>query len=136
MLGLRPMPPGSLERALAVLGPLEGRIMREAWTGGVGREFVVQDMRDRMPELAYTTVMSTLSRLASKGLLGAQQVRGQRAYAYSVAERPAEFLGRFGSTQVDDLVDRFGDAALAAFARRLQRLTPAQRERLRRLADR
>lgn len=136
MLGLRPMAPGSLERALAVLGPLEGRIMREAWTGGVGREFVVQDMRERMPELAYTTVMSTLSRLATKGLLSAQQVRGQRAYAYSVAERPAEFLGRFGSTQVDDLVDRFGDAALAAFARRLQRLSPAQRERLRRLADR
>lgn len=136
MLGLRPMPPGFLERALAVLGPLEGRIMREVWTGRVGPEFVVQDMRDLMPELAYTTVMTTVARLASKGLLSARQVRGRRAYVYSVGERPADFLGRFGSTQVDDLVSRFGDAALAAFARRLQRLSPAQRERLRRLADR
>ena len=38
-----------MERALAVLGSLEARIMREAWTGGVIEPFVVRDMRERMP---------------------------------------------------------------------------------------
>ena len=93
----------SLERALALLGPLEGRIMWIAWTGRVGGRFVVRDVQALMPELAYTTAMTTVRR-----------------------------LGRQRETA--DVVDRYGDAALAAFAAHLATLTPEQRRRLKDLA--
>jgi hypothetical protein len=80
---------GDLDRAVAVLGPLEGRIMRLVWTSSVGPEFVVRDIQTLVPELAYTTVMTTLRRLAEKGLLLAEAQVGRRARTYQGAGAPA-----------------------------------------------
>ena len=122
-----------LGRALAVLGPLEARIMRTVWTGGIGQPFVVRDMLAYFPELAYTTVMTTLNRLADKGLLVAEAVPGQRAHAYRAAGRPADFLEAVSAQAVKELVERYGDVALAAFAAQLDGLSDEQRRRLERL---
>lgn len=119
-----------LDRALALLGPLEGRIMRIVWTERVSAPFVVRDVQALMPELAYTTVMTTLNRLAEKGLLAVQAVRGQRAHTYSAALDPESFVARVGRVQVDQVVEQFGVAAMAAFAERLSQLSPEQLRRL------
>ena len=125
--------PQDFERALRLLGPLEARIMRTVWSGAVGQPFVVRDMLAHLPGLAYTTVMTTLNRLADKGLLVAEAVPGRRAHAYRAAGRPADFLGAAGARAVEELVERYGDAALAAFVARLEGLSPDQRRRLERL---
>ena len=122
-----------LGRALAVLGPLEARIMRTVWTGSIGQPFVVRDMLVHLPELAYTTVMTTLNRLADKGLLVAEAVPGQRAHAYRAVGRPADFLAAVSAQAVKELVDRYGDVALAAFAAQLGGLSADQLRRLERL---
>ncbi len=119
-----------LEHAVRLLGPLEGRIMRIVWGGAVTQPFVVRDVLAHMPELAYTTVMTTLRRLADKGLLGAEQIPGQRAHAYCSAMQPAVFLAEASMRETDAMIDRYGDAALAAFAARLGNLTPTQVQRL------
>src|SRR6266498_2099045 len=93
-----------LDRAAGLLGPLEGRIMRAVWAGQVPEVFTVGDVHALLPGLAYTTVMTTLRRLADKELLAA---------------RAAE-----------EMTGRYGEAALAAFAARLAALTPEQRQRL------
>ena len=126
----------ALERALKVLGPLEGRIMTAVWTGSVKEPFVVRDVQRVTPELAYTTLMTTLGRLAEKGILTQQRVPGQRAYAYRAAGSPSEFLATASTEQVTKMLEQFGDAALAAFAARLDDLSPEQRERLRRATRR
>lgn len=123
----------ALERSLSLLGPLEGRIMREVWTGSVPEPFVVRDVQTRMPELAYTTVMTTVNRLADKGLLDVQPIKGQRAHVYRLATSPEVFLERASREQVERVVERFGDAAMAAFAERLNRLSPEQLRRLKEL---
>ncbi len=123
----------ALERALQLLGPLEGRIMRTVWTGGIRQPFVVREMLTYLPELAYTTVMTTLNRLAEKGLLVAEAVPSQRAYSYRAASEPDAFLGAAGTRAAEELVARYGDAALAAFAAHLEALSPEQRRRLERL---
>jgi predicted transcriptional regulator len=128
-------PGAALERALATLGPLEARIMREAWTGGVTEPFVVRDMCQRMPGLAYTTVMTILNRLAEKRLLEAERMGHQRPTLYRVRWAPEAFLAEVSRRGAEEFVQRYGDAALAAFAARLEALTPEQRERLRRLAE-
>ena len=108
--------------------------MQVVWTRSVHPPFVVRDVRAQMPELAYTTVMSTLSRLAEKGLLRAEAVPGVRAHQYRVAESPQDFLVAESTKAVDAFVERYGDVAIAAFRSQLDALPPDQRQRLKRLA--
>src|SRR5439155_23487498 len=91
---------------------------------------------ERLPELAYTTLLTPLTRLARKGLLSARQVAGQRAFAYEPTGGPEEFVVRAGREQTERLVELYGEAALAAFAAQLDGLSPEQRRRLRELAGR
>lgn len=123
-----------LERALKVLGPLEGRIMRAVWSGTVRQPFTVRDVQKVTPELAYTTLMTTLSRMAEKGILAQDRVPHQRAFEYRAAGTPAEFLAAASREQANRMLEQFGDAALAAFAAQLDDVPRAQRERLRRAA--
>lgn len=104
--------------------------MREVWTGTIPQPFVVRDVQAFMPELAYTTVMTTANRLAEKGLLEVQPIKGQRAHVYRTALSPEAFLGRASREQVEQVVERFGDVAIAAFAERLSELSPEQLRRL------
>jgi predicted transcriptional regulator len=120
----------ALGRALGLLGPLEARIMRAVWTGKVPEPFAVRDVRAHMPELAYTTVMTTLGRLADKGLLVVNATLGKRAYDYRPAGSPQAFLAAASHREAQEVIDRYGDAALAAFAASLGALTPEQRRRL------
>jgi predicted transcriptional regulator len=130
---MRQLVMNDLERALLILGPLEGRIMRPVWTGAVTEPFVVRDIQSLMPELAYTTVMTTLNRLTDKGLLRIEARLRKQAHGYRSAGGPEEFLTRESRDQVQRLFDRFGDAALAAFSERVDALEPDQLERLRQL---
>jgi len=126
----------ALRRALAALGPLESRIMRAVWSGAVPTRFVVREVQELMPELAYTTVMTTVNRLAEKGLLHAKSLPQMRAHQYRVAMTPEEFLSLASRHQAEQLVQRYGEAALAAFAAQLDRLSPGRRSRLRQMGRR
>jgi len=128
-------PDQDVERAVALLGPLEGRVMRAVWTGQVSQTFVVRDVQMLMPQLAYTTVMTTLRRLADKGLLTARAEPGRRAHEYRAAGGAADYLVRASHDEAAQFVARYGDAALSAFAARLADLTPEQRRRLKDLAQ-
>ncbi len=122
-----------LEQALGVLGPLEARIMRAVWTGQVSPPFTVHDMHDLVSELAYTTVLTTMRRLDGKGLLHATAAVGRRSHHYRAAGTPATFMAVESEREAASVVERYGDAALAAFALRLESLSPEQRDSLRRL---
>ena len=107
--------------------------MRAVWDGGLPPSFVVRDVQQLLPELAYTTVMTTVNRLAEKGMLRLEQIPRQKAYRYGTSGTPEEFLTLQSRAQVDRLVDRYGDAALAAFAAHFEELPAEQRRRLRKL---
>lgn len=124
-----------MSRALALLGPLEGDIMEAAWSRRLPAPFVVRDVAALLPHLAYTTVMTTVQRLATKQLLSGTPRGGPYGHQYTVRESPAAFVQRMSHAQARDAVDRFGDAALAAFAAQLDGLTADQRARLKRLAE-
>ena len=125
-----------LARALSLLGPLEGRLMKLIWDRRVREPFIVRDVLALTAELAYTTVMTTLNRLAEKGLLNLTKVGSHQPHKYRANGGVKEFLADSGRAEVDRLVERYGDAALAAFAARLDRLSPAMREALKRLRSR
>ena len=110
--------------------------MRAVWSGSLRQPFVVRDVQAVTPELAYTTLMTTLNRLAEKRILSQRRVPGQRAYEYRAVGPPSGFLASASRDQAARMLEQFGDAALAAFAARLDGLSAEQRERLRRLAER
>jgi predicted transcriptional regulator len=79
-------------------------------------------------DLAYTTVMTTLTRLHGKGHV--ERVRLGRAYAYSPVERAADVAAQ----SMTDLLARGSDRA-AVLTRFVERLGPDEEAVLRRLLD-
>lgn len=88
--------------------------------------------RRAKPPRAYTTYMTVMRRLNEKGLL--KRRRSGRHDSYEPVLTREEYRERRAGAEVRGLVDRFGDVALAHFARSLSSLDPAQQRRLRRLA--
>ncbi|MCK9929936.1 BlaI/MecI/CopY family transcriptional regulator [Frankia sp. Mgl5] len=98
--------------------------MRLVWTTQVPAPFVVRDVATLMPELADTTVMTVLRQLTIKGLLAAHAKPGRRAHEYRAAHTPGQFLVWASNRETIDMVARYGQAALGAFAIRLAEMPP------------
>ena len=122
--------PKPREGADSVLGPLEADVMRAVWSADrpvTVRELLEQLNRDRSRPLAYTTVMTVMSRLGEKGVL--RRHKDGRGYRYeAIASDPAAIA-------VQGVLRDFGDAALAHFAERA-REDRALRRRLQELLER
>ena len=118
-----------------VLGPLASAIVREVVERG---EATVGDVvealrRSQDREHAYTTIMTVMGRLHDKGVLDRER-RG-RQYIYRPAASEPELIDRLSGLAVDQLIDRYGSAALRHFAVRLADLDPTTRRRLAALAN-
>lgn len=85
--------------------------------------------RKARPPRAYTTYMTVMRRLDDKGLLSRRRNGRHDNYAPTLSRD--EYRDRRAGVEVRRLVDRFGDVALAHFARSLSTLDPAHRRRLR-----
>ena len=96
----------------------------------------VREMRDLLREarrpLAYTTVMTVMSRLAEKGWLVAQ--REGRAFHYQPARTRREAEAEAVGTIVRALLHDFGDLAVTQFVKELDEVDPQQLSRLAQLA--
>ena len=110
-----------------MLGPLESEIMRLVWkaAGPVSVRDVVDELNaGRRDRLAYTTVMTVMSRLAEKGAL--TRVREGRGYRYEAVAPDAAGLA------VRGVMREYGDAALAHFVEEA-RADPKALKRLQKL---
>ncbi len=92
------------------MGNLEAEVLAALWDAGDGA--TPGDVHNAMGEgLAYTTVMTTLSRLWKKGLVDRER-RG-RAYAYRPKLSEAELAAQRMRAHLDQAGDR--EAALLTF---------------------
>ena len=116
------------------LHELESEIMEEMWGRG---EATVRDVQQALnahgvKTRAYTTLLTVMTRLDTKGLLVRR--RSGRFDVYAPALTRDEYLQARAEAQVAALIEDFGDLALAHFARHVERLDPQRLETLRRLA--
>lgn len=117
------------------LHELEREIMEELW----GRESAtVREIHDALnarsgTARAYTTVMTVMSRLAAKGIVTRR--RQGRCDVYAAGMTRDAWVRARAAVDVDELLEDFGDVALAHFARHLDGLDPARREALRKLVE-
>jgi predicted transcriptional regulator len=99
------------------LGDLEREIMTQLWDSS--EPLTVRQVHERLSrdrDLAYTTVMTVLDRLAKKGVV--LQQRADRAYRYVPAQTREEMTAAVMLDALNATGDQ--DAALAYFVGRLR----------------
>ena len=73
--------------AQALLGPLEWRVLEALWTRETSAS--VRDLTADFPDIAYTTLMTTMDRLHRKGVLSRE--KQGRAFLYRARLNRSEF---------------------------------------------
>ena len=116
-----------------VLGPLEAEIMEVVWDTN---EVTVRDVHKTLSTsrpLAYTTVMTTLGRLADKGLV--KRIEDQPAHRYVAVVSREQYASSTVKSVVDWLVNHFPDPAVAYFIDRVEKEDEEVIDRLRDAID-
>ncbi len=118
------------------LSDLERLVMEQVWDSQ--DDVTVRQIVDRVnavseKERAYTTLMTIMSRLESKGMLKKQ--KRPRSDLFSPAVGRQEYLEARAKVEVDALVGEYGEIARALFVREIEESDPQAVEKLRRLAD-
>lgn len=108
--------------------------MAVVWDLGEASVRAVMDALNATAEesRAYTTYMTTLSRLHRKGLL--ERRRDGKTDIFRAVHTREEYADLRARAEVAALVDTFGDVALGHFARQIARLDSDRRDALERLA--
>lgn len=108
--------------------------MEEVWVQDEAPVRAVMDALNARAEKprAYTTYMTILARLDSKGLLSRR--REGKTDFYSPVYSREEYADLRAQAGVDSLVEQYGEVALGHFARQMAQLDPERRRELQRLA--
>jgi len=116
------------------LHELESEVMEEIWRRDAATvRDVLEALNKGRKQRAYTTIMTIMARLDEKGMLRRRK-RG-KTHVYRPVMSREKYLEARAEGQVDELVDDYGDLALAHFARQLDTLDPKRRQQLRKLAQ-
>ena len=110
------------------LGPLEREILQIVWDKHPVSVNKVRAMliSHSQRKLAYTTVMTILSRLTDKQVL--TRIKESRTYLYSPAEPKPQFLKSLVKATLNSMVDRYGQEALAAFVEETATFSRTERQ--------
>jgi predicted transcriptional regulator len=111
-----------------VLGPLETDIMQVVWQDERSTVKKVHRRLSQQREIAYTTVMTTMSRLAEKGVLNRH--REGLAYVYTPAITEDDFVTMVVQQVLDGLLDEYSETAVDYMVDYLSRRNPSELRRL------
>ena len=117
----------------SVLGELESAIMKLVWQKGRLTVRQAHQLLARDRELAYTTVMTVMSRLADKDLLVKEKTGN--AFTYTARLSEAEFARAARGKIIDALLASFGTPVISQLVETVEREHPEQIEELARLIE-
>ena len=101
------------------LGPLEQEVMNCLWKEKYLSVSEVHSCIKQKRKIAYTTVMTIMTRLTEKGFL-TRKMEG-KAYLYSPKKTKEQAAKGVISKIVNSLVDQYGREAVSAFTDELKR---------------
>lgn len=111
-----------------VLGPLETDIMQIIWQDERSTVKKIHRKLSQQREIAYTTVMTTMSRLAEKGVL--RRHREGLAYVYTPAISEGDFVTMVVQQVLDGLLDDYSTTAVDYMIDYLARRNPNELRRI------
>jgi predicted transcriptional regulator len=114
------------------LGELQTEVMAVFWDrkSATVREAVdLLNKRRRRQKLAYTTVLTLITRLWQRELL--ERDPEGRGFRYRAAKSRDDVIGELSEQLIDRLLDDFGDVAVAQLGERLGELDQARLKKLR-----
>ncbi len=118
----------------STLGELEQAIMNVVWKKERATVREVHTTLSARRDLAYTTVMTVMTRLVDKKIL-CRGPQGDGSFLYKPCHTREEFSAKTTRTLFHDLIKNFGSIAVAQFVDTLEEVDPAQiavlKERLR-----
>ncbi len=112
-----------------LLGELEKEVMEVVWPSQ--KPITVKTVHETISKkrkIAYTTIMTIMGRLTSKGLL---KRKGEgKAYLYQPVYSKDKFLTKASQQIIKNFVSSFGDAAVAHFAQEIEKIPEDKRKKL------
>ena len=118
-------------REINQLGELEADVLSVVWETGKATVQEVKDALEPRRPLAYTTIMTVLSRLAGKGIL--DRHKEGRAYYYTPAASQQKVAGSLLNSLVRRLYDGATGKAIAQLLETDENVDDAELERLEQL---
>ncbi len=110
------------------LGDLQTAVMEIFWRRESATVREVADELNKKRSLAYTTVLTLVSRLWSRGLLK-REPEG-RGFRYWAAKSRDDFLAELSDELIDRLFADFGAIGVARVGERLSELSTQEKQRL------
>lgn len=102
------------KNSIKILGDLETEIMEEVWKiGQASVRDVLSQLAKRKP-VAYTTIMTVMSRLHGKGILK-RKMDKSGAFIYGPALDKQSFLAQSSEKIIKSFLREYGDVAVAQF---------------------
>ena len=101
------------------LGPLEQEVMDCLWKEKNASVSDIHQCLQKERKIAYTTVMTIMTRLTEKGFL-ARKMEG-KAYVYSPKKTKEQTAKGIVKKIVNSLVDQYGHEAVTAFTDEFKR---------------
>lgn len=111
------------------LGDLEKDVMEIVWRAD--RAITVKEVLDILKKkrtIAYTTVMTIMSRLANKGIL-TRKLQGS-GYLYKPRMDREKFIAKSAHRIFSSAVSAFGEEVATYFAKEIQKFSPKKRQEL------
>lgn len=110
------------------LGDLQAAVMEIFWRRDSATVREVADELNKKRSLAYTTVLTLVSRLFSRELLS-REPEG-RGFRYRATKSREEFLAQLSDQLIDRLFADFGAIGVARVGERLSELNDSEKQRL------
>lgn len=99
---------------IKILGDLESEIMEVVWSIGQASVRDVLRELERRRKIAYTTVMTVMSRLHEKGILK-RKMDKSGAFLYLSVKDKKSFLAQASERILKNFLREYGDVAVAQF---------------------
>ena len=111
-----------------VLGDLEAEVMKIVWKSDKATVREVYEQLRLEKNLAYTTIMTIMGRLAEKGLLAKESQGNAYVYTPTISER--DFATKVVSEVLDGLLEEFAEPALSHMVDKLSSEDDAKLDKL------
>jgi len=115
------------KNSIKILGDLESEIMDCVWDCGQASVRDVLSCLEKKKKIAYTTVMTVMSRLHDKGILK-RKMDKSGAFVYVPAKDKESFLAQASEKIIKNFLREYGDIAVAQFVDVIETLDTKQSE--------